>query len=70
MDLIFYAYSFFPNYNNTQRFLSIVVILEMNMTYSLHLNNYSKLVNKYAFIFDKANLNDIINLVLFCAHAK
>ena len=29
-----------------------------------------KLVNKYAFIFDKANLNDIINLVLFCAHAK
>ena len=29
-----------------------------------------KLVNKYAFVFDKANLNDIINLLLFCAHAK
>ena len=27
-------------------------------------------MNKYSFVFEKANLNDIINLVLFCIQAK
>lgn len=70
MDLIFYAYSFFPNYNNTQRFLSIVSYVRDEYDIFASSEQLQKLVNKYAFIFDKANLNDIINLVLFCAHAK
>lgn len=70
MDLIFYAYSFFPNYNNTQRFLSIVSYIRDEYDIFTSSEQLQKLVNKYAFIFDKANLNDIINLVLFCAHAK
>ena len=28
------------------------------------------LINKYAFIFEKANVNDIVNLFLFCQQAK
>lgn len=47
LELALYVYSFFPNYNNTQR-----------------------LFERYAFIFDKANLNDIVNLILFCHQAK
>ena len=28
------------------------------------------MINKYAFVFEKANLNDIVDLFLFCAQAK
>lgn len=28
------------------------------------------LINKYSFIFEKANMNDIVNLILFCRQAK
>ena len=28
------------------------------------------MLNKYAFVFEKANLNDIVDLFLFCAQAE
>lgn len=70
LDLVFYAYSFFPNFNNTQRFLSIISYIRDEYDIFSKTQSLQKLINKYAFIFEKANLNDIVNLFLFCAQAK
>lgn len=45
MDLIFYAYSFFPNYNNTQRFLSIVSYIRDEYDIFTSSEQLQKLVN-------------------------
>ena len=49
MDLIFYAYSFFPNYNNTQRFLSIVSYIRDEYDIFTSSEQLQKLVNKWLF---------------------
>ena len=70
LDLVFYAYSFFPNYNNTQRILSIISYVRDEYDIFRKSRSLQNLLNKYAFIFEKANLNDIVDLFLFCAQAK
>lgn len=70
LDLIFYAYSFFPNYNNTQRLLSIISYVRDEYDIFGKSQRLQNLLNKYAFIFEKANLNDIVDLFLFCMQAK
>jgi len=70
LDLIFYAYSFFPNYNNTQRILSIISYVRDEYDIFSKSRSLQNLLNKYAFIFEKANLNDIVDMFLFCAQAK
>lgn len=70
LDLVFYAYSFFPSFNNTQRLLSIISYVRDEYDIFENVTSLQNLINKYAFVFDKGNLNDIVNLILFCAHAK
>lgn len=70
LDLIFYAYSFFPNYVNTQKILQIISYVRDEYDIFNSVELLQELLNKYAFIFDKANINDIINLFLFCKQAK
>lgn len=70
LDLVFYAYSFFPNFNNTQRLLSIISYVRDESDVFGITESLQRLINKYAFIFNKGNINDLINLILFCAQAK
>ena len=70
LDFLFYIYSFYPDYNNTQRFLSILSYIRDEYDFFDDDDKLQFLTNKYSFIFEKANLNDIINLVLFCTQAK
>lgn len=70
LDLVFYAYSFFPNYNNTQRILSIISYVRDEYDVFEKKERLQKLINRYAFVFEKAELNDIVNLLLFCSQAK
>lgn len=70
LDLVFYAYSFFPNYNNTQKLLSIISYVRDEYDIFSKSRSLQNLLNKYAFVFEKANLNDIVDLFLFCAQAK
>lgn len=70
LDLVFYAYSFFPNYNNTQKILSIISYVRDEYDIFSKSRSLQNMINKYAFIFEKANLNDIVDLFLFCAQAK
>ena len=70
LELIFYAYSYFPNYANTQKLLAILSYVRDEYDIFEHKEILQKLINRYAFVFDKGNLNDIINLILFCSQAK
>lgn len=70
LDLVFYAYSFFPNYNNTQKLLSIISYVRDEYDIFSKSRSLQNLLNKYAFVFEKANLNDIVDLFLFCAQAE
>ena len=70
LDLIFYAYSFFPNFGNTQKLLQIISYVRDEHDIFEEGEQLQALINKYAFIFDKANINDVVNLFLFCRQAK
>lgn len=70
LDLIFYAYSFFPNFNNTQRLLSIISYVRDEYDIFEQKEKLQALINRYAFVFEKGNLNDIVNLILFCKQAQ
>lgn len=70
LDLVFYFYSFFPSFTNTQKLLEIISYVRDEFDVVENKTKLQELVNRYAFIFEKANLNDIVNLVLFCCNAK
>ena len=70
LDFTFYVYSFYPDFNNMQKLLSIISYVRDEFDLFERNTILQKLVNKYAFILDKSNLNDIINFVLFCRQAK
>lgn len=70
LDFLFYVYSFYPDYNNTQRFLSILSFIRDEYDFFKESDKLQILIGKYAFIFEKANINDVINLILFCAQAN
>ena len=71
LDFIFFIYSYYPDYNNTQKLISIISFI--NDEYSLNFNDsviFQKIIEKYSFILDRANLNDVINLILLCVQMK
>ena len=70
LDIAFYAYSFFPNFNNTQKLLSIISYVRDEFDVFKHGNMLQKLISRYAFVFDKTNIHDSINLILMCCQAK
>lgn len=70
LELALYVYSFFPNYNNTQRLLSIISYVKDEFDVFESREKLQTLFERYAFIFEKSNLNDIVNLILFCHQAK
>lgn len=70
LELAFYAYSFFPNFVNTQRLLSIISYVRDEVDIFDEHDKLQELINRYAFIFEKSNLNDVIDLILFCCQAK
>jgi hypothetical protein len=71
LDYIFYIYSYYPDFNNTQRVISLVSYVNDEVDLKKCKNHLiQKLINKYAFIFDKANINDVVNLILLCTALK
>ena len=64
LDFLFYIYSFYPDYNNTQRFLSILSYIRDEYNFFDESSKLQMLINKYSFIFEKANMNDIPKSVI------
>lgn len=62
LDLIFYIYSFAPNYNNTEKVVSIMYLLEEFEEVRIP-KALSEIALRYEYLFDN-NLEDLVNLLL------
>lgn len=64
LDLIFYCYSFYPSYENTQKLISI--LNSISQEHSLKENNLllRKVIKEYSSIIVDTNVHDVINLIL------
>ncbi|MFA0815701.1 MAG: RNA-directed DNA polymerase [Anaerofustis sp.] len=71
LDIIFYIYSHFLSFDNTQKVLSIISYINDEVDLK-ELNNdiLQKIILKYSFIFESGNPNDLVNLLLLCADFK
>lgn len=69
LDLAFFVYSFCPCFEHSQKIISMIVYFNDELNFKkINDNNHNKLVNlirRYAFIYEKANLNDICNWFIF-----
>ena len=67
IDFVLYVYSFYPDYGNSQKLLGILSYIrdEFNFTTDDHSERAQRIFSKYAFVFDKGNINDLANLLLF-----
>ena len=50
LDLVYYAYSFFPNYNNTQKLLSIISYVRDEYDIFSKSRSLQNLINKYGML--------------------
>lgn len=64
LDLIFYCYSFYPSYENTQKLISI--LNSISQEHSLKEKNllFKKVIKEYSNIIINTNPYDVINLIL------
>lgn len=68
LEFAFYAYSFCPCFEHTQKVISMLVYFDDELKFKTEEKNHKKLLNlvrRYGFIFEKANLNDICNWFVF-----
>lgn len=70
LELVIFVYSFFPDYGNTQKLLAITSYVNDEFDIFSHKEKLQSILDKYSFIFSKANLNDIVNLIIFCGYVK
>lgn len=66
VDIIFYIYSFSPTYNNTEKVVSIMYLIENEMGEEESYEALSEIALKYDYLFDN-NLEDLVNLLLLFA---
>ncbi len=68
LDLTMYIYSFCPCFEHTQKVISMIVYMDDELHFTENELNHKKLSNlfrRYAFIFEKWNLNDLCNWFIF-----
>lgn len=68
LDLAFYVYSFCPCFEHSQKMISMIVYFDDELNFKNDEKNHKKLQNlirRYAFIYEKSNLNDICNWFIF-----
>lgn len=73
LDLIFYIYSYFAAFDNTQKFITIFYCIKTELLKTQEFdysNNIEKIFTKYSFIFLTFPLQDLSNLLLIIAAQK
>lgn len=68
LDLAMYIYSFCPCFEHTQKVISMIVYMDDELCFKSNEESHKKLTNlcrRYAFIFERGNLNDLCNWFLF-----
>lgn len=66
-DLLFYIYSFASTYNNTEKLISIIFLIEKEIGEIQSNAILKKVTKRYEFIFNNGNDEDIVNLLLLYA---
>lgn len=67
LDLVFYVYSYFATFDNTQKFITIFYYIKTDLVNSSEFDYKSNIENifiKYSFIFLRFPLQDLSNLLL------
>lgn len=72
LDLVFYIYSYFASFDNTQKFITIFYYIksELLKDESFDYSKIERIFTKYSFIFLKFPLQDLSNLLLVIAAHK
>ncbi|WP_455795976.1 RNA-directed DNA polymerase [Clostridium butyricum] len=63
-DLVFYIYSFAATYNNTEKLISIIFIIEKEIGHIQSKTILNEIAIRYEFIINNGNIEDIVNLLL------
>jgi hypothetical protein len=63
IDMLFYIYSFSPTYNNTEKIVSIIYLIEEEIGEEEVQCALSEIAFRYEYLFD-SNLEDLVNLLL------
>lgn len=70
LDILFYFYSFAPTYNNTQKLISVLYVVEKEIGEYKNKKILYDIVQNYDFIFINNNLDDIIDYLLLISNYK
>lgn len=76
LELAMYFYSFYPSFESTKKVLSMLVYMNDELHFKANKNKkieadeyhhrkLSALIRRYAFIFERGNLNDLVNWFVF-----
>ena len=66
VDLLFYVYSFSPTFNNTEKIVSIIYLIENEIGEKETNDVLSEIALRYDFLFE-SNFEDLVNLLLLFA---
>lgn len=69
-DLLFYIYSFAATYNNTEKLISIIFLIEKEIGEYQSIAILKNVTKRYEFIFMNGNDEDVVNLLLLYACNK
>lgn len=64
LEFIFYIYSFNSSFDSTQKLISILYYLNLELEFKKESKLLQTILNKYMFVFENANINDYVNLLL------
>ena len=64
LDLIFYCYSLYPSFENTQKLISIINLLSLELDFRDNNWPLRRVIQEYSNIIINTNSYDIINLIL------
>lgn len=70
LDVIIYIYSFAATFNNTEKLISIIHIIENEIGEEKCTQNLRGVLRRYSYIFENSNLADYANLILLCSMKK
>lgn len=71
LDFIFYIYSYSPTFSNAQKLISIICYINDEVEIATSKKTVlQQIIKKFAFIFEKGNVSDIVNIILLCAQFK
>lgn len=64
IDLIFYVYRNSTSFDNTQKLISILYYLDIELKFQINMDLLDPIVQKYNSLFASSNIYDVINILL------